>query len=112
MGFKRVGFRTLKHGEKHGWFAIERDADILVLRAKLHRAHIFDANDPAFWRRFEDDVFKLFDIAEPAKRAKRGLKILFVRYRGRADIARSYLRVLFANGLHYVAGGHVAHAHF
>ena len=103
-----VGVGQLEDGHVGDGLAVDLAAHILILRPQLDMADVFDPDDPAVRRGFDDDLRELLGIDQAAQCAQGDLGLLAGQDGGLADLAGGDLEVLFAQGADHVAGGHVA----
>ena len=81
------------------------------LRAEFGAGDVLDADDPAVWRRADDDVVELLDCRQPPLRADVQLKLDLGHERRRADAADRGLGVLRIDRIDDVGGSNVEARH-
>src|SRR3984957_5706957 len=106
-----IGAGQLTDAEAHGVVAVEAKNAAVIFGAQLGASHVSHAHEIAVRTCFQDDVFEFRRLDEPPNRAHADL-IALVRSRRRlADLAGSYLDVLFGESAQNICGGEAARRH-
>ena len=92
--------------QEHRAATVHAGADILALGAEFDPRDILEPGDAAFGAGLNDDVLKLFDLAQSTQGTERDLVFLPAAHRFLADGACRDLSVLLANRVHYFGRGH------
>ena len=102
--FQRVGSRGQLNRDPGGGVTIERSLVLIVFRADLHAGHIAQVHHRAVAIRAQNNILKLLRTFKPRLRRHRGVQILSLKRRQRANFTAGNLRILRFNGGLHVRG--------
>src|SRR5229473_3333083 len=107
-----IAARTLEYRDGHRRAVIDHGTQGVIVGAELHSADIAQARYLSGRAGFDDDALEVGLVGETALGVDLELEISAVGRRRRAQLPGGHLHILFAYGVHHIAGGEATRGHF